>query len=135
MLEKKHWWFEHQFLLDLHSYFGNINMIYINRILYTKVILRRKLTPRSVSKSLVTGSRCLLLFPQFPSKVFVPLEATSSNSVQVLQVKDWLIHVETMEMWFQVVQRIVQLLMFRGWKRCDLLLIDEVPLWAGSMAE
>lgn len=111
-------------------------MIYINRIPYTKVILRRKLTPRSVSKSLVTGSRCLLLFPQFPSKVLSPLEATQkNNSVQVLQVKDWLIHVETMEMWFQVVQRIVQLLMFRGWKRCDLLLIDEVPLWAGSMAE
>lgn len=73
--------------------------------------------------------------PSIPIKGFVPLEATPSNSVQVLQVKDWLIHVETMEMWFQVVQRIVQLLMFRGWKRCDLLLIDEVPLWAGSMAE
>ena len=56
-------------------------MIYIP---YT--ILRRKLTPRSVSKSLVTGSRCLLLFPQFPSKVLSlskPPQAIRSKSCKL----------------------------------------------------
>lgn len=71
MLEKKHWWFEHQFLLDLHSYFGNINMIYIPYTIY-----------KSYSETQVDTAKCIQKFgdwlemsfvvPSIPIKGFVP---------------------------------------------------------------
>ncbi len=75
-----------QFLLDVRSYFGNMNMTYTVYYIISD-ILRYKLRPRSVSILWGETGDVMFVFPHLNShQRFVPIKNTPKNSVKVLQV-------------------------------------------------